>query len=231
MTSMRVLIVEDELRVATAIKRSLGSSNFAADIVSNGEDGLSYGADSDYDLVILDRMLPGGISGLDICKSLRERGVTIPILMLTALGEVDDRVSGLSAGADDYLVKPFSMQELIVRVQALLRRPKTLAGPIIKVADLEVNVETFDTKRHQVPIKLSAREFRLLIYLLRNQNRTVSKETIISHAWNEEALIMPNTVEVYVGILRKKIDRAFPGSPPLIHTVHGFGYKLGVNNV
>ena len=228
---MRLLIVEDELRVATAIKRSLEANNFAADIVSNGEDGLSHGADPDYDLIILDRMLPGSVSGLDICKRLRNDGVTIPILMLTALGEVEDRITGLSTGADDYLVKPFSMRELIVRVQVLLRRPKASIGPILKVSDLEVNIETFEIKRGQTPIKLSAREFKLLLYLLRNQGRIVSKDTIISHAWDKEATIMPNTIEVYIGSLRKKIDKAFPDKPSLIHTIHGFGYKLGITDV
>ena len=151
--------------------------------------------------------------------------------MLTALGEVDDRIAGLSTGADDYLVKPFSMKELIVRVQVLLRRPKASIGPILKVSDLEVNVETFEIKRGQTPIRLSAREFKLLLYLLRNHGRIISKNTIISHAWDEEATIMPNTVEVYIGTLRKKIDKAFPESARLIHTVHGFGYKLGANDV
>ncbi len=228
---MRILVIEDELRVANAIKRSLEASNFAVDCVSNSEDGLSHGLDSDYDLIILDRMLPGALTGLDICKKLREEDVSIPILMLTALGEVDDRIAGLSTGADDYLVKPFSMPELIKRLQVLLSSPKATVAPILKVANLEVNAETFAIKRGQKAIKLSAREFKLLLYLLHNQNKIVSKESIISHAWDQDAVIMPNTVEVYIGSLRKKIDKAFPNKPVLLHTVHGFGYKLGINNV
>ncbi len=228
---MRILIVEDELRIARAIKRSLESHYFAVDIVLNGDDGLSHGYDKDYDLIILDRMLPGRVQGLDVCRQLRNDGIATPILMLTALGEVDDRITGLSNGADDYVVKPFSMSELVVRVQVLLRRPKLAVGPVIKLADLEVNAETFETKRSSKFVKLSAREFKLLLYLIRNQDAVLSKEKIISHAWNEEADILPNTVEVYIATLRKKIDRAFPGSPALIHTIHGFGYKLGIDNV
>ncbi len=228
---MRILIVEDEQRIAQAIKRSLETHHFAVDKVANGEDGLSRGYDKDYDLIILDRMLPGNQTGLSICKALRENGVTTPILMLTALGEVEDRIAGLSTGADDYLVKPFSMSELIVRVQVLLRRPKESVGPLIKIADLEVNAETFEIKRQGQPIKLSAREFKLLLYLIRNHDMVLSKDKIISHAWDEAADIMPNTIEVYIAALRKKLDRAFPNSPALIHTVHGFGYKLGVVDV
>jgi len=228
---MRILIVEDELRIARAIKRSLETQLFAVDIVATSEDGLSHGYDNDYDLIVLDRMLPGKLTGLDICKKLRADGISTPILMLTALGEVDDRVSGLATGADDYLVKPFSMPELVVRVQVLLRRPKGTVGPVVRVADLEVNAETFETKRGAKLVKLSAREFKLLLYLISNQGTVISKDTIISHAWDEKADIMPNTIEVYIASIRKKIDRAFPDSPALIHTVHGFGYKLGIENV
>ncbi len=228
---MRILIVEDELRIARAIKRSLEAHHFATDIVANGEEGLSHGYDKDYDVIILDRILPGKLTGLDICQKLRDSEVTTPILMLTALGEVEDRITGLSSGADDYLVKPFSMSELIMRVQVLLRRPNETVGPLIRIADLVVNAETFDTKRNSQPVKLSAREFKLLLYLIRNHDTVLSKDKIISHAWDEDADIMPNTIEVYISALRKKIDRAFPDSPALIHTIHGFGYRLGADDV
>jgi len=226
---MRILIVEDENRVAKAIKRSLEMYNFAVDIVKDADNGLASAVDPDYDLIILDRMLPGTMDGLDICNKVRQAKVGTPILMLTAIGEVDDKVAGLKAGADDYLVKPFSMKELIVRVQVLLRRPSTTVGPLIKVDNLEVNTETFEVKRNGKNIKLSSREFKLLVYLMYNQGQTLPKSKIISHVWDEDTLIMPNTVEVYAGYLRKKIDKTFPEHAALIHTVHGLGYKLGID--
>lgn len=224
---MRVLIIEDELRVAGAIKRSLEASHFAADIVSDADSGLAAASDPDYDLVILDRMLPGSMNGLQICEKIRSDGVNTPILMLTALGEVDDRVEGLKTGADDYLVKPFSMKELIARVQTLLRRPVGTVGPVIRIDDLEINTESFDVKRGGKLIRLTSREYKLLSYLMSNKGQTVAKDRIISHVWDAEADILPNTVEVYISALRRKVDKAFPKRSPLIQTVHGFGYKVG----
>ncbi len=210
-----------------AIKSALELHNFAVDIVFDADRGLSAAVDPDYDLIILDRMLPGSIEGVELCRKVREANIHTPILMLTARGEIDDKVYGLQAGADDYLTKPFSMKELIVRVQVLLRRPRQSLGSIIRLGDLEVNVELFDVKRDGKDIKLSAREFKLLTYLLYNQGQTLSKNKIISHVWDGDSLIMPNTVEVYVGYLRRKIDKTFPDKAPLIHTVHGFGYRIG----
>jgi DNA-binding response OmpR family regulator len=224
---MRLLVVEDEKRIAKAIKRALQLQNYAVDIVSDADNGLAAAIDPDYDLVILDRMLPGSMDGAELCRKVRLANVHTPILMLTARGEVDDKVEGLQAGADDYLVKPFSMKELIVRIQVLLRRPPISLGTTMKLEDLEVNIELFEVKRAKQDIPLSAREFKLLAYLLYNQGQTLSKDKIISHVWDSDTLIMPNTVEVYIGYLRKKIDKAFPGKIPLIHTVRGFGYKLG----
>lgn len=228
---MRILVIEDELRVANAIKRSLESQNFAVDIVGDGDSGLAHAQDPDYDAIILDRMLPGSLDGLQICEKLRTSDVQTPVLMLTALGKLDDRIAGLKTGADDYLVKPFSMQELIVRIQVLLRRPRSSRGSIVTIADLSVDVESFEVQRQNTPIKLSSREFKLLVYLVHNNGKTISKDMIISHVWDGDADIMTNTVEVYIGYLRRKIDRAFPASPKLIHTIHGFGYKFGINNV
>lgn len=224
---MRLLVVEDEHRIAAAIQRALELHNYAVDTVSDADSGLAAAVDPDYDLVILDRRLRGSMEGVDICRKVRAAGIHTPILMLTARGEVDDKVAGLRAGADDYLAKPFSMKELIVRVQVLLRRPPMSLGPTIRLEDLEVNVELFSVKRAGQPVALSAREFKLLAYLLYNQRQTISKDKIISHVWDGEALIMPNTVEVYISYLRKKIDKAFPDSPSLIHTAHGFGYRIG----
>ena len=224
---MRILVIEDEKRIALAIKSALEQYHFAVDIVYEADSGLASAIDPDYDLIVLDRMLPGSLEGTDISLQVRQAGVHTPILMLTARGEVEDRVYGLQSGADDYLTKPFSMQELIVRVQVLLRRPKMTTGPLLISEDLEVNTEQFYVKRAGKTITLSAREFKLLSYLLYNQGQTLSKDKIISHVWDGDSLIMPNTVEVYMGYLRKKIDKAFPGKTPLLHTVHGFGYRIG----
>jgi len=224
---MRLLVIEDETRIAIAIKRALELQNYAVDIVSDADSGLASAIDPDYDLVILDRMLPGSMDGVALCSSVRAADVHTPILMLTARGEVKDKVEGLQAGADDYLVKPFSMKELIVRVQVLLRRPPIFIGTTISLEDLEVNIDRFEVKRAGVTILLSSREFKLLTYLLYNQGQTLSKDKIISHVWDGDALIVQNTVEVYIGYLRKKIDKAFPDKVPLVHTIRGFGYKLG----
>lgn len=228
MYSMRMLIVEDEKRIALAIKRVMEVQKYAVDIVSDADSGLASAVDPDYDLVILDRMLPGSMDGVEISQRVRQAGVNTPILMLTALGEVDEKVHGLQAGADDYLTKPFSMKELLVRVQVLLRRPPLTLETIIQIADLYINTDTFEVTRAGKLIKLSSSEYKLLAYFAYNQSQIISKDKIINHVWNSDKVIMPNTIEVYVGHLRQKIDKAFPDSPVLIHTVHGFGYKFGV---
>jgi DNA-binding response OmpR family regulator len=224
---MRLLVIEDEARIASAIKRAMELHNYAVDTVGDADSGLAAAVDPDYDLIVLDRMLPGSMDGTAVCQAVRAAGVHTPILMLTARGEIDDKVTGLQAGADDYVVKPFSMEELIVRVQVLLRRPPLSLGTIIKLEDLTVNIELFEVKRAGITIALSAREFKLLTYLAYNQGQTLSKAKIISHVWDGDATILLNTVEVYIGYLRKKIDKAFPGKVPLVQTIRGFGYKLG----
>jgi len=226
---MRILIVEDEKRIADAIKQALELHHYAVDIVHDADSGLAAAADPDYDMVILDRMLPGSTDGVGICQELRKQDVSTPIIMLTALGEVDDRVSGLQAGADDYLQKPFAMKELIARVQTLFRRPRHTLGTTLRIDDLEYDPVTFTASRGGKPLPLSAKEIKLLSYMLYNAGQVVSKDKIISHVWDEDALIVPNTVEVYMGYLRKKIDVDFPEKPPLIHTIRGFGYRIGVD--
>lgn len=224
---MRLLVIEDEARISQAIRRALQLRHYAVDVVSDSDSGVAAAADADYDLVILDRMLPGSLDGIGICQQVRQLGVNTPIIMLTALGEVDDRVTGLRAGADDYLQKPFAMNELIARVEALLRRPRVTLGTSLTVSDLSYDPATFTATRGEKVLMLSAKEIKLLAYLLYNQGKVLSKDTIITHVWDEDAIIVPNTVEVYVGYLRRKIDTAFPDKPPLIHTVRGFGYRLG----
>lgn len=226
---MRILIVEDEPRISKATKQALELQHYAVDTVWDADSGLTAAADADYDLVILDRMLPGTIDGIAICEHLRAEGVTTPILMLTALGDIDNRVEGLRAGADDYLQKPFAMKELIARVQALLRRPSQTLGTVLRVDDLTYDPVTFIAMRDGTQLTLSTKEVKLLAYMMYNHDKVISKSTIINHVWDEDALIVPNTVEVYMGYLRKKIDTDFPSKPPLVHTVRGFGYRLGVD--
>ncbi len=223
---MRVLVVEDEQKIAQAIKRGLELKGYAVDVVYDADTGLSYAIDPDYDIIILDRMLPGSMDGIEIARQARQEGQKAPILILTARGSIDARVEGLNSGADDYLIKPFSFSELVARIQALLRRPPLSETPILQYADLSLDPANYVVKRNDKVINLSHKEFSLLEYFLRHKEQVLSKDAIISHVWNEDAIVMPNTVEVYVGYLRSKIDRPFPGKPQLINTVRGFGYKL-----
>jgi DNA-binding response OmpR family regulator len=224
---MKILLVEDEHKIANAIRRGLEQERFVVEVAFDGDSGLAHAQNDEYDLIILDRMLPGSIEGLDICKTLRASKDHTPILLLTAKDQVRDRVQGLDAGADDYLIKPFAFEELLARVRALLRRSPEGVHAILQVADLTLDPSTFQVRRAGKPISLSKREFTLLEYLMRNQGRILPKSTIINHVWDFDADILPNTVEVYLGYLRQKIDKPFK-SPHLIHTVRGFGYKLGV---
>jgi DNA-binding response OmpR family regulator len=228
MKYMRLLVVEDDIKIAQAIKRGLELKGYAVDVVHDADSGYAYAVDADYDLVILDRMLPGSMDGVELCRKVRADGVSTPILMLTARGSVQDKVEGLNGGADDYLLKPFSFEELIARIQALFRRPPNHTGTIVQLGDLSLDTSTYNVNRGGIDIRLSSKEYALLEYLVHNQGRVVTKDTIISHVWNEDALVLPNTVEVYIGYLRNKIDRAFPDRPPLLHTLRGFGYKLEV---
>jgi DNA-binding response OmpR family regulator len=223
---MRILLIEDEYKLAQAVKRGLELQSYAVDVESDGEDALSSALSGEYDLIVLDRMLPNGVDGLDICRKVREQKVETPILMLTAKDKVGDRVAGLNAGADDYLIKPFAFEELSARVRALLRRPTDTLDPVLRVADLELNPNTYVVKRAGRAIDLSKTEYGLLEYLMRNPDRILTKDAITSHVWNYDADILPNTVEVYMSYLRRKIDKPFSG-PELIHTARGFGYKLG----
>jgi two-component system copper resistance phosphate regulon response regulator CusR len=224
---MRILLVEDEHKIAGAIKRGLEQESYAVDVCYDADTGLSSALSEEYDVIVLDRMLPGLIEGVDIVKEIRAEGIHTPVLILTAKGEVRDRVTGLNAGADDYLVKPFAFEELLARIRALMRRPQDTQGTVLKIDDLQLDPVKLEVTRAGKPLALSSKEFALLEYLLRNQNRVLTKDNIISHVWDYDADILPNTVEVYMGYLRSKVDKPFNG-PNLIQTVRGFGYKLGV---
>jgi DNA-binding response OmpR family regulator len=223
---MRILVVEDEHQIANAIKKGLEQESFAVDVVYEGVEGYDLASTEDYDVIVLDLMLPG-MDGMKICRKLRENKIHIPILILTAKGQLEDKVEGLNSGADDYLVKPFAFEELLARVRALIRRPKAANGTILKVDDLSLDPLTFEVKRADKEIRLSNKEFSLLEYLMRHPRQIFTKDQIIGHVWNYDADILPNTVEVYIGYLRNKIDRPFPKKPALIHTARGFGYKIG----
>ena len=222
---MRILIIEDEHKIANAIKQGLMQENYAVDVEYDGDGGLGSALNQGYDVMVVDRMLPGGIDGLGIIKQARQAGIHTPVLLLTAKDQVKDRVEGLNAGADDYLIKPFSFEELLARLRALMRRPQKTQDNTIKVADLSLDTITYRVERAGKPIDLSAKEFALLEYMMRNSGRILSKDNIISHVWDFDADILPNTVEVYIGYLRSKIDKPF--SKPLLHTNRGFGYVLG----
>lgn len=221
---MRVLIVEDEHKIARALKRALEQETYAVDVAYDGDEGHAMATTEPYDIAIIDRMLPGSYDGIGIVKAMREAKVHTPVLFLSALGSISERTAGLDAGADDYLVKPFALEELLARVRALLRRPTEQQSAVLKAGDLTLDTVTYSVERAGKSIQLTSKEFALLEYMLRNPGRPLSKEVIISHVWDYDADILPNTVEVYIKYLRNKIDAPF--KKPLIRTVRGFGYKL-----
>lgn len=223
---MRILVVEDKQKLANSIKKGLEQESFAVDIALDGIKGFDLAAVEDYDVIIFDLMLPG-MDGMEICRKLRqEEKINTPILMLTAKNQLEDRVEGLNSGADDYLAKPFAFEELIARIRALSRRPKKTLSNILKTASLELDSSNYEVKRAGKTISLSKKEFSLLEYLLRNKNKIVSKQQLINHVWDYNADILPNTVEVYIGYLRNKIEKPFKNKPKLIKTIKGFGYKI-----
>jgi len=225
---MKILVVEDEEKIARALQRGLEQERFSVEIALDGAAGLAAAEADEYDVVVLDRMLPE-MDGMEVCRTLRGAGNKTPILMLTAKDQVRDRVAGLNAGADDYLVKPFAFEELLARLHALLRRPNQAADVVLRVADLELDPTSFTAKRAGRLIKLSAKEFALLEYLMRNEGQVLSKEKIIDHVWEYDADVLPNNVEVFIGYLRRKVDQPFSG-PNLIHTARGFGYSVGAHD-
>jgi len=222
---MRILIVEDDHKIANATKKGLEQDSFAVDISYDGKDGLGQALTIDYDLIILDRMLPE-IDGIEICRILREKNNHTPILFLTAKDTVNDRVNGLNAGADDYLIKPFAFEELLARIKALLRRPENVVNNKLKIKDLILDEQSLEVARAGNTIKISNKEFGLLRYLMKNSGRILTKDNIISHVWDYDADILPNTVEVFIKSLRKKIDEPFKKEKKLIETVRGFGYRM-----
>jgi DNA-binding response OmpR family regulator len=225
---MRVLVVEDERKISAYVKRGLEEQGYAVDAVYTGREALDWAEVAPYDLIILDILLPE-MDGLNICRELRRRGMRTPILMLTARDAVDDRVAGLDAGADDYLVKPFALKELLARLRALSRRPADAAkSSLLQIADLTLDTLTRRVKRGDRPIQLTAKEYAVLECLLREPERVLSRTQIAEHVWNYDVYNQSNVVDVYIRNLRRKIDDGF--DLKLIHTVRGAGYRLSVEN-
>ena len=221
----KILVVEDEPKVASFVKRGLEENEFSCEIASDGLMGKRMFDSEDYDLIILDLNLPYK-NGIELCKEIRNRDQKIPILMLTALGTTEDKLSGFDSGADDYLVKPFEFRELLARIRALLKRTSIaeIGGNILTLLDLNVNLNTYEVTRSGKKIDLTQKEFALLVYLLRNKGKVVSRMDIAENVWDINFDTGTNIIDVYVNFLRKKMDKDF--SQKLIHTQTGVGYIL-----
>jgi DNA-binding response OmpR family regulator len=223
-----VLIVEDERKISAYVKRGLKEQGYAVDAVYSGREAMDACDTAPYDLIILDILLPE-MDGLSVCRALRKRGLHAPILMLTARDAVDDRVAGLDAGADDYLVKPFAMKELLARLRALTRRgAEASKSPVLKIADLSLDTTTHRIRRGNKAIELTAKEYSVLECLMREPERVFTRTMIAEHVWNYEIYNESNVVDVYIRNLRRKIDDGF--DLKLIHTVRGAGYRLSAGN-
>jgi len=220
---MRILVIEDEVKLASNIKEKLQRERFFVDCILNGEDGLEQALVEEYDLIILDVMLPRK-DGLSVLQELRLAKSKTPVLLLTARSQIEDKVKGLDLGADDYLTKPFAMAELLARVRSLLRRTGDNKSTCLAIADLTLNTVTHEVRRQNQIISLTPKEFSILEFMLYNKNRVLSRLTIAEHVWGDNFETMTNFVDVHIKNLRQKIDRFF--NPQLIHTVRGVGYIL-----
>jgi two-component system copper resistance phosphate regulon response regulator CusR len=225
-----LLVIEDEKKIADSLQQGLEESGYNVKIAYDGTIGEKLFQQNDIDLVLLDVNLPG-INGLDLCKRFRQKKSSVAILMLTTLGSLPDKIDGFNAGADDYLAKPFSFAELVLRIRALLRRKDTGLAPtsnVLQIADLQMNIDTKQVSRSGKSIQLTAKEFQLLEYFLRNKNRVLSRADIAEQVWNIDFDTHSNTIDVYVNYLRKKVDKDFEDK--LIHTQVGFGYIMKEKN-
>jgi two-component system OmpR family response regulator len=220
----RILVVEDDLETADQLLDSLTTSGYDVDLAVDGNDGLCRGRSSEYAVMTIDRMLPG-MDGIEVIQRLREHGIVVPALIISALGEIDDRVRGLRAGGDDYLVKPFAFAELLARVDALARRSATvLKETVLRVGDLELDLVARTARRGDREIELRPREFQVLEYLVRNEGHVVPRAMLLQHVWDLHFDPTTNIIDVYVGRVRRKVDgnQAYP----LIHTVRGVGFRV-----
>lgn len=225
---MKILLVEDNPQVSQFVRKGLTESGHAVDHADNGRDGLFLATTESYDAIILDRMLPGGVDGLGIIEALRRTGNTTPILILSALADVDERIRGLKAGGDDYLTKPFAFGELEARLMALVRRGQTTGGEtMLKVGDLSLDILSRKAIRAGKPIVLKPREYKLLEYLMRHAGQVVTRTMLLENVWDYHFDPQTNVIDVHISNLRQKIDAGF--DRPLLHTVRGAGYRLSDN--
>ena len=220
---MRVLLVEDETRIADSVSRGLSESGYAVDVASDGEEALQWTDVASFDVIVLDVMLPV-LSGIEVCRTLRERDVQAPVLMLTARDAIEDRVRGLDSGADDYLVKPFAFAELLARLRALTRRPPAASAASLVVDDLRFDTLTLEVARDGVAISLTSKERGLLEYLMRHRDQVLTRTMIAEHVWNYDFDAATNVIDVHIRNLRRKIDEPF--EEKLIQTVRGTGYRI-----
>ena len=220
---MRALLVEDETQIADFIARGLSEQGYAVDVARDGEEAISWTDVVSFDVIILDVMLPKR-DGIEVCRTLRDQGLSTPVLMLTARDAVEDRVRGLDSGADDYLVKPFAFSELLARLRALMRRESSVVGSVIEVGDLRLDTATWEVSRQDMPVELTTRERRLLEYMMRHPNQVLTRTMIAEHVWNYEFDNATNVIDVHIRNLRRKIDDGFPTR--LIQTVRGAGYRI-----
>lgn len=220
---MKILIVEDEHLIATSLKKGLEQEHYTVDLAFDGIEGYDLASTDDYDIILLDLMLPG-LDGLSICQKLRQDKNHTPILMLTAKSQLEDKIKGLNNGADDYLTKPFAFEELLARIRALSRRPQQTTAKVLTVADLSLDTTNYQVKRGSKNICLSSKEYSLLECLMRHAGQILNKDQLIQYVWSYESDILPNTIEVYIRNLRQKIDKSF--KKKLIQTIRGFGYKI-----
>jgi len=221
---MRVLLIEDDRKAAKLLARGLQEEGFVIDVALSGEEGEEQAAVNEYDVIVLDWLLPGK-DGIAVCRALRARDISTPILMLTARDSLADRVNGLSTGADDYLTKPFAFAELLARIRALLRRSRLVRPAVLRAGDLALDPATRRVTRGGISIALTSKEYAILEVLMRSAGEIVSRTRLVERVWDEASDVIDNLVDAHVSHLRKKIDRG--GSIPLLHTVRGFGYRLG----
>lgn len=220
---MKILLIEDAIKLSRSIQRALTLQTYTVTAVYDGIEGYEQAITENYDLIILDVMLPN-MNGVTVCQTLRSENMQTPILMLTAKGQLADKISGLDAGADDYMVKPFSLEELLSRTRALLRRANKTSGSVLTVKNLVLDRSSLKVHRDGKPIHLSTKEFAILEYLMKNKNKVLTKSQIVNSVWNYDATVLLTTVEVHMKNLRDKIDRSF--TDQLIYTIRGFGYEI-----
>lgn len=220
---MRILVVEDDPRLGPSLKKGLEKHHYAVDVVTDGEDAVLMGSTTPYDLIVLDVFLPH-LNGFEVCRKLRMNKRVMPILLLTALGEIDHRVTGLDTGADDYLTKPFAFRELEARVRALLRRESATRTTELHFVDITLDTGTHEVHRGERVMTLNSKEYALLEYLMRNPHQVLSRSMIAEHVWDCDTEHLSNVIDVYIRYLRRKLCEG--GEPDVIHTIRGFGYQL-----